>query len=75
MVHCGSIRQTASILNMSKETLRTGKSIYVNDMYNIHGTEFFFEANIFTYKTSDTSFALDLGCYLHSLTKVKFYCS
>lgn len=29
MVHCGSIRQTASILSMSKECLRTGDKAHV----------------------------------------------
>lgn len=36
MVHCGSIRQTASILNMSKECLRTGDKAQVRFRFIKH---------------------------------------
>jgi GTPase len=36
MVHCGSIRQTASILNMSKECLRTGDKAIVRFRFIKH---------------------------------------
>ena len=48
MVHCGSIRQTASILSMSKEHLRTGDKALVrfrfvkNPEYLKQGTKFVF---------------------------------
>lgn len=36
MVHCGSIRQTASIVNMSKECLRTGDKAHVKFRFIKH---------------------------------------
>ena len=71
MVHCGSIRQTASITEMSAECLRTGDKAKVKFRFVKHpeylqvreGVLIYLDINLFTRPSVSTKVIIDIASF------------